>query len=72
MLVLVAIARFAGAAFAYQKRGAPLAISGVNFFDERKDEECKGLGVPSGKCSVAFLMASCNNLKFTSEAEAAM
>jgi hypothetical protein len=65
--------RFASAAYSYQKDGAPLAISGYNFFHERPDKECAGLNVPAGKCNNGMILGRCTDtLRIAMEAESAV
>lgn len=65
------IRRFGGAALEYKKEGAPLAVSGISLWDNRKMKECEGLpdGLITGKCELGPFF-SCNGMLMFQEFEA--
>ena len=49
---------------AYQKQGAPLAVSGSAIWDDRADKFCEGTGIPAKKCNLGYILENCEYLKF--------
>lgn len=59
--------RFGGAAFNYQKQGAPIAVSGSAIWETRDDKYCAGSGILPGKCNVGDILSNCTLLKFVTQ-----
>lgn len=69
-LVLCCV-RFGGAALTYKKQGAPLAVSGMSLWEERKAVECEGLDfmIPN-KCNLGPFYGGCKGMQISREFEA--